>query len=79
MNVPHASHMAGSWERQIRTVRNVLAALLDQHGEQLNDESLRTFMAEAESIVKCRPLTVLGSAADILDSAHSKSSTDDEV
>ena len=28
MNVPSASHMGGTWERQIRTVRSVLSALL---------------------------------------------------
>ncbi|XP_068756175.1 uncharacterized protein [Montipora capricornis] len=28
MNVPHTSHMRGIWERQIRTVRSILAALL---------------------------------------------------
>lgn len=50
MNVPHASHMGGAWERQIRSVQNVLAAL--------DDESLSTFMVEAESIVNCRPLAV---------------------
>ena len=58
MNVPHASHMGGVWERQIRTVRSVLASLLERHGSQLDDESLRTFMVEVEAIVNCRPLTV---------------------
>lgn len=58
MNVPTASHMGGVWERLIRTVRNVLNALLDQAGTQLNEESLRTFMCEAEAIVNSRPLTV---------------------
>ena len=58
MNVPNASHMGGVWERQIRTVRNILTALLSHHGSQLDDESLRTFFAEAEAIVNCRPLTV---------------------
>ena len=58
MNVPHASHMGGIWERQIRTVRNILTALLSHHGSQLDDESLCTFFAEAEAIVNCRPLTV---------------------
>ena len=58
MNVPEASHMGGVWERQIRSVRNVLASLLAQHAAQLDDESLRTFMTEAEAIVNCRPLTV---------------------
>ena len=41
-NVPSASHMGGVWERQIRTVRNVLTKLLQQQGHQLDDESLRT-------------------------------------
>ena len=57
MNVPSASHMGGAWERQIRTVRNVLTPLLDKNGTQLDDESLRTLMVEAEAIVNCRPLT----------------------
>ena len=65
MNVPEASHMGGSWERQIRTVRNVLASLLAQHASQLDDETLRTFMVEAEAFVNCRPLTV-----DTINSSH---------
>lgn len=56
LNVPSASHMGGSWERQIRTVRSVLSALLEDHGQQLDDESLRTLMCEAESVVNSRPL-----------------------
>ncbi|CAG2223319.1 unnamed protein product [Mytilus edulis] len=36
MNVPSASHMGGVWERQIRSVRNVLASLMHQSGTQLN-------------------------------------------
>ena len=48
----------GVWERQIRSVRNVLNALLDKNGTQLNDEALRTFLCEAEAIVNSRPLTV---------------------
>ena len=38
INVPEESHMGGAWERQIRTVRNVLASLLAQHAAQLDDE-----------------------------------------
>lgn len=30
MNVPEASHMEGMWERQIRTVRSVMNAVLAQ-------------------------------------------------
>jgi hypothetical protein len=57
MNPPQSSHMAGSWERMIRSVRNVLVALLDAHGGQIDDEELRTFMVEAEQIVNSRPIT----------------------
>ena len=38
-NPPAASHMGGVWERQIRTVRKVLAPLLKEYGERLDDES----------------------------------------
>ena len=58
LNVPSASHMGGSWERQIRSVRNVLTSLLNHAGTQLDDESLRTFMCEAAAIINSRPLTV---------------------
>ena len=58
MNVPSASHMGGSWERQIRTVRNVLSVMMASNGAQLDDESLTTFFCEAEAIVNSRPLTV---------------------
>lgn len=60
MNVPSASHMGGVWERQIRSVRNVLSVLLDNNGTQLDDESLNTFMCEAQAIVNSRPLTTDG-------------------
>ena len=58
MNVPSASLMGGVWERQIRSVRNGLAALLHSNGAQLNDESLRTLLCEVEAVVNSRPLTV---------------------
>ena len=56
-NVPHTSHSGGIWERQIRSVRNILAELMFQHGQQLDDESLRTFMCESAAILNSRPLT----------------------
>lgn len=57
-NPPHASHMGGVWERQIRTVRSILECLLKEHGPLLDDDSLRTLMAETASIVNSRPLSV---------------------
>ena len=59
MNVPSASHMGGIWERMIRSARTVLSALLNQHGSQLDDELLVTFMAETEAVINGRPLTHL--------------------
>eukprot|EP00112_Aurelia_sp_Birch-Aquarium-sp1_P002491 Seg1276.8 transcript_id=Seg1276.8/GoldUCD/mRNA.D3Y31 product="hypothetical protein" protein_id=Seg1276.8/GoldUCD/D3Y31 len=57
-NPPSASHMGGIWERQIRSVRAILSALFQVHRTSLNDEALRTFMAEATGILNSRPLTV---------------------
>ena len=57
MNVPAASPMGGVWERQIKSVRNVVLSLQDNR-RQLDDEALRTLMCEAEAIVNCHPLTV---------------------
>lgn len=54
-NPPHASHMGGVWERQIRTVRKVLQAII---GEQVVDEErLHTLFCEVEAIVNGRPIT----------------------
>ena len=58
MNTPYSSHMGGIWERQIRTVRSILDALMLQNGTQLNDEAFQTFLTEAEYIINSRPLTV---------------------
>ncbi|CAI5660438.1 unnamed protein product [Oreochromis niloticus] len=57
MNVPEASHRGGVWERQIRTVRNVMSSVLAQATGRLDDTSLRTFFYEAMSILNHRPLT----------------------
>ncbi|XP_073766183.1 uncharacterized protein isoform X2 [Danio rerio] len=58
MNIPSASHMGGVWERQIRTVRNVLTSVLDQCPGALDSTSLRTLLYEVMAIVNSRPLTV---------------------
>ena len=55
---PESSHKGGVWERQIRSAKNVLNNLLRKHPARLNDEALNTFLAEVESIVNSRPLTV---------------------
>jgi hypothetical protein len=58
-NTPLASHMAGVVERQIRTVRKVLSAMLK--GAVLDDERLLTLFCEAENIVNGRPITKISS------------------
>ena len=49
--------MGGVWERQIKSARVILSALLKQHGTSLNDESPITLLIEVESVYS-RPLTV---------------------
>lgn len=59
-NPPHASHMAGAWERMIGITRRILDSMLLQHGHaKLTHEVLVTFMAEVTAIVNARPLTTV--------------------
>ena len=66
-NPPSASHMGGVWERQIRSVRSILTALMREHGRGLDDESFRTLMTEVECIINSRPLTTPSCDPDDLD------------
>ena len=54
-NPPYASHMGGVWERQIRTIRKIILALMKQ--QALDDEGLATLMCQVEAIVNNRPIT----------------------
>ncbi|KAK3753685.1 hypothetical protein QZH41_013131 [Actinostola sp. cb2023] len=64
-NPPHASHFGGVWERQIRTIRSILDAMLTQIGSsQLTHELLSTLMAEVTGIVNSRPIAAVPSDAD---------------
>lgn len=58
LNLPRSSHMGGTWERLIRSVRNALEPLLSKAGCQLDDETWRTFMTDVECIINSRPLSV---------------------
>ena len=63
LNTPTPSHAGGVWERMIGTVRNALNGLLGQHGPQVDDESLKTLMCEAEAIVDSRPVAAAGTSS----------------
>ena len=62
-NVPSASHAGDVWERQIRSVRIVMSALLSTVGSQLDDECLHTFLCRHLSVdnladpENCMPLS----------------------
>ncbi len=58
MNAPGSSHAGGVWERQIRSVRNVLEVTIGLYPGRLDDSCLRTYFYEAMSIVNGRPLSV---------------------
>ena len=51
------SHMGGVWERQIRTSRGILNALVKTYGENLYNKSTHTLLVEVEAIVNSRPMT----------------------
>ena len=65
---PHASHMAGAWERLIQSTKRVLVALIKQ--QTLTDEVLLTLIAEAERIMNSRPLVVGDFGSSPLTPAH---------
>ncbi|XP_077997089.1 uncharacterized protein LOC144450360 [Glandiceps talaboti] len=53
-NPPAASHAGGVWERMIRSIRKILRSLLGN--KLVDDETLLTFLTEAEKILNDRPL-----------------------
>ena len=58
-NPPHSSHRGGLWERLIRSVRSVLAVLLQDR--TLMEEAFVTVMTEVEGVLNSRPLTSVSS------------------
>ena len=54
-NLPVTSQMGGTWERQIRSTRTILADLTKTHGKSSDNESLRT---EVQAVIKSRSITV---------------------
>ena len=56
---PGASSQGGVWERQIRSIRKVLNAVLRE--QSVTDESLHTLLCEVEAILNSKPLTTVSS------------------
>lgn len=52
---PASPHMGGVWERMVGVVKKVLSSMMSE--EAYPEDTLRTFLTEAESIVNKRPLT----------------------
>jgi hypothetical protein len=63
-NPPSASHMGGSWERAIRSVRRVLFGLMQESSFCLDADTLHTLFCEVELIVNSRPLNVVSTDVD---------------
>ena len=54
----YSSHMGGTFERQIRTVRSILNNILHtNYGYRTDTPSLMTFLYEVMSLVNSRPLS----------------------
>ena len=56
-NPPIASNIGGVWEWQIQSASSILSAMLRNHGESLNNESLCTLLVEVEGIINSGPIT----------------------
>ena len=56
-NPPAASHMGGVWEREIRSICDVMKAITKE--QVLDDERLSTLFCEIESVINGSPLTVV--------------------
>ena len=54
-NPPASPHMGGSWERLVRSVKQVMSGLMKSH--VLTDPQFYTLLTEVESILNTRPLT----------------------
>lgn len=64
-NTPLAPHMAGVYERMVKSIKKVLYSCL--HERYPSDEILRNFLMEAEYSVNSRPLTYQSIEPDTLE------------
>ena len=52
-NLPTVSHMGGSWDRTIKSVKRILSSLLTS--QSISEEVLQTAMTEVEWIINSKP------------------------
>ena len=64
-NPPSAPHMGGAWERLVRSTKEVLHGLVQNH--VLTDPQLTTWLTEVENVVNSRPLTHISDSIDDFD------------
>ena len=64
-NPPAAPHFGGVWERLVKSAKRALKAIVGN--QRVTDETLLTFMAEAESLMNGRPLTHVSSDCNDLE------------
>ena len=58
-NPPASPHFGGAWERLVKSVKRALKAIAGN--QRVTDETLLTFMTEAEALINSRPLTPVSS------------------
>ena len=56
VNTPESSHMGGTVERHIRTVRSILNNILYTNGYRLDTSSLSTYLYEVMALINSRSL-----------------------
>ena len=64
-NPPAAPHFGGVWERLVKSAKRALKAVAGN--QRVTDETLLTFMAEAELLINSRPLTHVSSDCNDLE------------
>ena len=65
-NPPDCSHAGGVWEHMIRTVQQILFHLTNK--QELDDDTLNTFLIEAEKVMNDRPIVKGSCESDELQS-----------
>ena len=63
-NPPASPHMGGAWERLIKSVKEVLHAIMQDR--VLTDSQFATVLTEVESILNNRPITSASSDVNLM-------------